>query len=250
MSRPEKPITTVGPVAELARALREVRARAGGPPYWQLAEKTHRSRSVLAAAASGANCPTWEVTAAFITACEEDPEAFESLWAEAHEHEQVLRRATRTSRPKLASVRRLPSRSARSHPGGPKPIDPRLARGPDPWSARTAAEYRHLLRELRAWGGKPGTREVARHTRPGEWVTKATFYGALNPGRPGLPSLGVVRPLVRACDADLEEWVSAWRVLSLREFDEANPRPITREGLTTDPGRDGTVHVLGRPTAD
>ncbi len=62
MARPERPVTGTGPLPDLARALRNVRAQAGNPGYRELAARTHRSRSVLAAATGGKECPTWEVT--------------------------------------------------------------------------------------------------------------------------------------------------------------------------------------------
>jgi hypothetical protein len=250
MARPEKPITEEGPVADLARALREVRARAGSPPYRDLAAEAHRSASVLADAASGERCPTWPVTESFAAACGADPESFRSLWSAAHEHDQAHRRpARRHSRPKLAKVTRLPNRGTGGRSGSPKPTDPRIARGPDPWSARTPAEYTHLLRALRAWGGNPGVKEVAKHQKPGDWVTRSTFYTALNPRSTGMPSLRIVRPLVRACGAALEEWEGAWKALILREFERINPPPVLPERLPplAKPDQDGTVHALKRP---
>jgi hypothetical protein len=55
--------------------------------------------------------------------------------------------------------------------------------------------------------------------------------------------------LVRACRADVEEWVAAWRVLSLREFEKANPSPIPsgQEVPPAEPTQGHTVHALARP---
>jgi hypothetical protein len=244
MARPEKPITAQDPVADLARALREVRVRAGSPPYRDLAGKALHSASVLADAASGGHCPTWKVTESFARACCAEPDTLRPLWEAANEHHQALRRAARPRpRTKLATVRRLPRRSATEDLADPKNVDPRVARGPDPWSARTPAEYVHLLRALRAWGGNPGIHEVW----PGSqfWsVSRSGFYVALHPSRTILPPLRIVQPLVRACGADVEEWVAAWRALSLREFDKANPPPVLPGQLAD---QDVTVHTLERP---
>jgi hypothetical protein len=248
MARPENSITEQGPVANLARALREVRARAGSPTYRNLAEKALHSASVLADAASGKHCPTWRVTESFAAACGADPETLRSLWAEANKHDRARRQAARRhSRPKLATVKRLPRPNA-----GNRPADPRIAHGPDPWAARTPAEYVHLLRALRAWAGYPAVkdvREVSATGGPVARVPRSTFYAALNPSRTSLPPLVVVRSLVRACGADVDEWVSAWRALSLREFDKANPSPIPsdRQVPPAGPGPDATVRALDRP---
>jgi hypothetical protein len=60
--------------------------------------------------------------------------------------------------------------------------------------------------------------------------------------------LRVVRPLVRACGADLEEWVGAWKAVSLHEFEKANP-PVLPKGLMplTEPDQDIIVRPLERP---
>jgi hypothetical protein len=65
MARPEKAITSEGPVADLAIALRELRKRAGNPPYKCLAELASYSRAHLSDAARGNTCPAWEVVEAF-----------------------------------------------------------------------------------------------------------------------------------------------------------------------------------------
>jgi DivIVA domain-containing protein len=126
--------------------------------------------------------------------------------------------------PKLAIVRHLPRRPTSSHRPS---VDPRVVRGPDPWAACTPEEYVHQLRALRAWGGNPSVREVYAHApEPGFYSSRSAFYDALSPRRTSLPPLKFVQMLVRACDADVEEWVSAWRALSLSEFEKANPSPI------------------------
>jgi hypothetical protein len=52
-----------------------------------------------------------------------------------------------------------------------------------------------------------------------------------------------------ACGADVEEWVSAWRALSLREFEKANPSSILsgQQVSPADRGQDGIVRPLKRP---
>jgi hypothetical protein len=55
--------------------------------------------------------------------------------------------------------------------------------------------------------------------------------------------------LAQACDADVEEWVAAWRVLSLREFEKSKLSPIFsgQEVSSTEPPQDRTVRALERP---
>jgi hypothetical protein len=161
VARPEKPIPGDGPVADLAHALRAARDQAGNPPHWKLAGKAFCSASVLAEAASGQRCPTWHAAKSYVTACSADPEALKAalkvlrdLWEKASKSDRAARRAAvrRSQSPELATVRHLPRPPTSSDP---PPVDPRVARGPDPWAARTPQEYVHQLRALRAWGGNP-----------------------------------------------------------------------------------------------
>ncbi len=256
MARPEKPVIGDGPVADLAHALRAARAQAGNPPYQKLAGKAFCSASVLAEAASGQRCPTWHVAKSYVTACSTDPEALRAglkalrdLWEKASKSDRARRRAAvgRSQSPDLATVRRLPRPPASSDLPS---MDPRVARGPDPWAARTPQEYVHQLRALRAWGGNPSVQEVYAHTsRPRFYSSRSTFYDAISPTRTTLPSLELVRMLVLACNADVAEWVSAWRTLSLHEFEKANPSPISsdQEMSSTEPTQARPVRALERP---
>jgi hypothetical protein len=50
-----------------------------------------------------------------------------------------------------------------------------------------------------------------------------------------------VQALVRACGADIAQWTQAWQVLSLAEFEKANPAPTE---LAAGSPVDATVHPL------
>ena len=67
MPRPEKPVPGDGPLAELARALRQLKERDGGT-YRELATRpaVNYSAAQLAAAASGTSCPTRSVVMAYV----------------------------------------------------------------------------------------------------------------------------------------------------------------------------------------
>ena len=228
MGRPEKPITGDGPVADLARALRELRARAGNPPYKHLAGQANYSNAVLAAAAAGNRCPTWDVTRSLVQACGSDPAAVLPLWEAADRAERAARHAER-----LGTVSPMPRRK-----------QPGRAAAPDPWKATTPAAYIHQLRALRAWGGNPGRQAVDLAGRPpggSRWLSSSTFYDALSERRPTLPPLKVVQALVTACGGDAAQWTQAWQALSLAEFEKANPAPAELADETT---AGATVHTL------
>jgi hypothetical protein len=226
MPRPEIPITWEGPVADLARGLRQLREQAGRPPYRKLAKNTNYSSAVLAAAAAGRQCPTWGVAEAFIRSCGANPKEWRALWVKANaaDHQQ---RSSASRQRKITQAEAATRRSGTSAgPGGDRR---RLLPGqPDPLAARTANQYVRQLRALRAWAGQPGHWEITR--RPGgRSLPSSTMYDALHPHRIRLPSLTAVQVIVTACTttaAEAEEWITAWRIIRIREL-EANDRIFT-----------------------
>lgn len=79
--RPERPLNNEdGPLAALARGLRDLRQAAGSPSYRTLAKNAHYSRTVLADAASGERLPTLAVTLAYVRACEGDTDEWRARW--------------------------------------------------------------------------------------------------------------------------------------------------------------------------
>jgi hypothetical protein len=223
MPRPENPITWEGPVADLARALRHAREQAGLPTYRTLAESTHYSASVLADAAAGRDCPTWEVTRAFTAACGASEAMLEPLWSKAS---------------KAARKNRSPGhrQRERTRPPGLGPERVRVPEGrvllpgePSPHRAATAAQFVHQLRALRVWAGQPGWKEIFSRSRKHGYyrLSKTGMYDALNPARTSLPPLEAVQAIAHACASPgaAEDWGTVWKAIRLREFEQANPMP-------------------------
>ncbi|GGN29973.1 protein kinase domain-containing protein [Streptomyces fuscichromogenes] len=72
-----------GPLRDFAQGLRDLRAQApGAPTYRTLAVRARYSPSALSDAASGRRLPSWEVTAAFVAACDGDIEEWRERWRE------------------------------------------------------------------------------------------------------------------------------------------------------------------------
>ncbi|QIS07976.1 hypothetical protein [Nocardia arthritidis] len=82
MPRTEQPIEGEGALAQFAIDLRQLRKKAGSPPYRQLAREALFSASALADAASGRKLPSLAVTLAYVRACGGDTERWESRWHE------------------------------------------------------------------------------------------------------------------------------------------------------------------------
>ncbi|MGW0761082.1 nSTAND1 domain-containing NTPase [Streptomyces sp. NPDC002814] len=86
MPRKERPLDAGdGPLPEFAAGLRQLRRKAGNPPYRTLAEQAHYSISTLSSAASGQRLPTLAVTLAYVRACDGDVQEWEQRWRTAAE---------------------------------------------------------------------------------------------------------------------------------------------------------------------
>ncbi|MBO3752507.1 hypothetical protein J5X84_41170 [Streptosporangiaceae bacterium NEAU-GS5] len=190
-----------------------------------MAHAIHHSRSVLADAAAGHRCPTWQVTYDFIKACQGDPDdsAWKTLWEAAQAADERTRATSR--QPRRSRAARSTSRNtARDAFRGsvsviaPEPVaaspPTSTVPPPDPRQARTDRQFRLQLRRLRAWAGNP---------RPGQRLPRSTMYDALHPAKSGLPDLAVVRIIVEMCHGDADAWIDVWRRLMMAEFDRVNP---------------------------
>lgn len=235
MGRPETEIAWGGAVAELALTLREIRNKAGRPPYRVLADAKPAmySVSVLTAAAGGRLCPTWEVTEAYVLACGGDPADVRPQWEKAHNSSSRTSRARQPKKPE-------PGRK----PPVPGPRDrQQVIRQPDPRQAVTARDFVHQLRALRVWAGKPGPAEIAAaaHDLGRKRIADSTLYDALNPKRTTLPKVGIVQIVVHACRGDVGQWTQAWRAIAMLELETGNPPQPQADGP---PGSGGeTAHI-------
>lgn len=81
MPRTERPLDDDGgALTNFAADLRRLRAKAGKPPYRQLAREAHYSSTTLADAAGGRILPSLAVTLAYARARGGDPEEWEKRW--------------------------------------------------------------------------------------------------------------------------------------------------------------------------
>jgi CRP/FNR family transcriptional regulator, cyclic AMP receptor protein len=107
MGRREKPLPRTAPLATFAGGLRALRAQKGYT-YQKLSVLTRFSIAVLSEAASGTRLPTWEVTAAFVEACDGVEADWRARWEAA--------------RAKWQRHTRSPGRPARRPPADPSPV--------------------------------------------------------------------------------------------------------------------------------
>jgi tetratricopeptide (TPR) repeat protein len=86
---------------------------------------------------------------------------------------------------------------------------------PLPDDPHDVADFVRALRALKLWAGDPSLEVLRRRTR----VATSTLSDAFNPQRRRMPSLDLVRVIVRACGADPAQvagWERAWRQLRER----------------------------------
>jgi hypothetical protein len=84
MPRPERALDpSAGPVQLLANDLRQLRQRAGNPPYRELAQHAGYSVTTLSDAAGGRRLPALPVLRAYVRACGGDPGEWEERWRDA-----------------------------------------------------------------------------------------------------------------------------------------------------------------------
>src|SRR5882757_234780 len=83
MPRRERPLDTEDGTARFAAGLRDLRAKAGNPPYRELGRRAHYSAGTLSDAAAGRKLPSLAVTLAYVQACGGDVADWERRWREA-----------------------------------------------------------------------------------------------------------------------------------------------------------------------
>jgi WD40 repeat protein len=83
MPRRERPIDTEDVPARFAAGLRELRAKAGNPPYRELGRRAHYSAGTLSDATAGRKLPTLAVTLAYVQALGGDSAEWERRWRDA-----------------------------------------------------------------------------------------------------------------------------------------------------------------------
>ena len=82
MPRRERPLDTEDGTGRFATGLRDLRAKAGNPPYRELGRRAHYSAGTLSDAAAGRKLPTLAVTLAYVQACGGDVADWERRWRE------------------------------------------------------------------------------------------------------------------------------------------------------------------------
>jgi hypothetical protein len=259
MARPERPLDPEGgPVSQFARALRELRHRAGSPTYRDMQAKSYVSYSSLARAAAGRKFPTWATTNAFITACGGDPAEWKPRWEEVARHveEEAAHNAGRkTARPVSGEVIVPEHEQVKSERLGPriytpqddpnahetqsdhhqaapsqlrsnKPADIKQkvpAPLPSPDEIRTVAQLRTAVAEM---GRQRDVRLISSIMRVRMSVVR------LVRGWPEQVELPVFLSFVQACgvsSAETEQWVHAWQAAvderqhQIREFPSPSP---------------------------
>jgi hypothetical protein len=84
MGRPMRPIDPAdGTIQAFAAELRQLRERAGSPPFRVMARRAHYSATTLSVACAGASLPSLDVTLAFVRVCDGPAGYWRGRWQEA-----------------------------------------------------------------------------------------------------------------------------------------------------------------------
>ncbi|MEU6584366.1 helix-turn-helix domain-containing protein [Nocardia sp. NPDC046763] len=166
MGRNEKPITDTGPIGKFATALRKLRGDAG-LTYREMEAMVFVRRSTLAQAANGRDFPTWEVTAAYITACGVDEDSKVQQWRGFWDETQLA--STRLLCKVGEAVMTVGGTATVAGPAGRgklRPVTPDLAEPgqwhPRPDTVQTFDDLRLELNRLKLAIGNPGLRPLCR----------------------------------------------------------------------------------------
>lgn len=216
MPRTKAPLcSATGPIADLARELRELRAEAGFT-YEEMVPLARYGKTALSTADTGKRLPSRAVVVAYAAACGGDPEYFGRRWDEVAEAVGDPRRHRMAPRRKRTQT---PVRPAR-------PETP-----PDPVGVETVEEFRHRLWLLKVWSGLSYRTLNIEADLLGFRLARSTIGDTLakNRGRPRrLPDASFVEALVRACGLSDEE-VKLWLKVRTSLGDE----PVAGEELPT-----------------
>ncbi|GAA3779460.1 hypothetical protein GCM10022206_17990 [Streptomyces chiangmaiensis] len=209
MARPESPIpeTAPPPLRHFAQRMRSSR-KATGINYRDMAKVANYSASALSQGASGKELPTWELTRAYILACDEDENEWQAFWEET---QKLLSEPSAPSREEPADHNQV-IESERGLSGAPRLATVKVPTIP---KSTPIASFRAdwdgpeyivtALQLLRARAGQPSLRQLeARFRRNGQWISKTTLSRALGDER-RLPSLELTLGLAQACDAAKDE---------------------------------------------
>ncbi|TDB87607.1 XRE family transcriptional regulator [Actinomadura sp. KC216] len=214
MPRPENALSPDdGPVPAFAVELRRLRADAGRPTYRAMAKRCHYGHTTLSEAAAGRRFPSWEVTRAYVIACDGDLDEWRRRWCETAD--QVGDGDEDGGR--------SPSRgSTRISGAGPVPVDP--------GRAGTLPELMSMLDDLRGQAGLSLRQLVERswdEADRGAGTVLPNFLGSeYLQGRRSPRAEDVLR-IVELCGgtaADLRRWATACdRLLPASDDREAVP---------------------------
>jgi hypothetical protein len=174
---------------------------------------------VLSEAAAGNRLPTWQVTKAFVEACEGDTGAWEKRWNSARKHPYTPRTVADWQRINIERARHLTGEEIMA-------VDPQsatlntvkdsvLPERPNPGIISTVPQLVEALNRLRIWHGKPPLRELAR--KSGTFAASTLSEALRNKDR--LPSYKLVVSFAESCGEPPElvaDWKNAWRRLAFR----------------------------------
>lgn len=206
MPRPENPLDPeAGPIAAFAVQLRRLRVDAGKPSYRVMAKRSYYGYTTLAGAAAGHEFPSWEVTRAYVTACDGDLDEWERRWraTAARVNHPGNRNGDRNGDKNGVPPRRVPP---------PSPAPRLWPATVDPARAMTWPELLGMLDELRSHAGLSLRQLVdrSREDADGYVLARTSLSEFLQGMRP--PRARDLLRIVELCGvspSELQRWATA-----------------------------------------
>ncbi|WP_431906273.1 helix-turn-helix domain-containing protein [Micromonospora carbonacea] len=197
-----------GPIADFARELRELRARAGTPTYEAMARVAHSNKSSLSKADKGVRLPSKQVALAYVRACGGPDEEWQARWKRVAQEVNPL-----SFQPKqptsLLTVNALA--------GSVNPVD-----------AITVEEFRAKLRQVRKRLGEPSYKEIEARARGKDVALPAsTVFDMLKQGGKTLPRADRIVAFLTVCDIPEGEhdlWLKTRELIRARKLQTAATR--------------------------
>ncbi|MFJ8620076.1 helix-turn-helix domain-containing protein [Streptomyces clavifer] len=192
----------------------------------KLSAESGLSKSTLSAATQGTVCPSWETMTRYLTACEEDPDAWRPRWEMVAEQHQRDSAGLPEDARQRGAFRRIKPNEVQTLPG-----------------------FAIALRQLKVWQNQPTYGRLSRTAARAGFAVRGTticnaFGGTKLPTENALLGILVGMGLEQE-DPEVAEWIEARRRLEAAAVEEQIITNVEAEQATTPDVTTPSPHRIG-----